>query len=353
MSNPQRLILCFLFCLPTSALAQQGAVSPAQAPAAAPALAASRINLDVLVTDKARKPVGELEPSDFTLLDNDQPRKILGFRRTDGVAGSKVDPPVEVIIVLDAFNVPYQAVTLQRLELDKFLRSNDGHLAQPVSIFVFSSDGLRVQPAPSRDGNALAAALDHVGPVRAMDSASGVFGEVERLNTSVQTMQGIAENEARKPGRKMVIWIGSGWPWLEANAFVKSNEARRSYFRSIVQLSTRLREARITLYALYARIAISSIAYQAYMKPITEAKKADSGNLGLQVLAAQSGGRVLDGSNDLSGQVIDCISDIGPYYTLSFAQPPAAQADEYHALKVQVSQPGLTARTNTGYYNQP
>jgi VWFA-related protein len=353
MSNPQRLFLCFLFCLPASALAQQGAVPPAQAAAAAPAVAASRIALDVLVTDKARKPVGELEPSDFTLLDNDQPRKILSFRRTDGVAGSKFDPPVEVIIVLDAFNVPYQAVTLQRLELDKFLRSNDGHLAQPVSIFLLSSDGLRVQPAPSRDGNALAAALDHVGPVRAMDSASGVFGEVERLNTSIQAMQGIAENEARKPGRKMVIWIGLGWPWLEANAFVKSNEARRSYFRSIVQLSTKLREARITLYALYSRIAISSIAYLAYMKPITEAKKADSGNLGLQVLAAQSGGRVLDGSNDLSGQITDCISDIGSYYTLSFAAPPAAQADEYHSLKVGVSQPGLTARTNTGYYNQP
>ena len=62
--------------------------------------------------------MGELEPPDFTLLDDNQPRKILGFRRTDGTVGSKVDPPVEVILVLDAVNMPYQAVTLQRLDVE-------------------------------------------------------------------------------------------------------------------------------------------------------------------------------------------------------------------------------------------
>jgi hypothetical protein len=35
------------------------------------------------------------------------------------------------------------------------------------------------------------------------------------------------------------------------------------------------------------------------------------------------------------------------------ALPPAAQADEYHDLKVLVGQPEMAARTNTGYYDQP
>ena len=41
------------------------------------------------------------------------------------------------------------------------------------------------------------------------------------------------------------------------------------------------------------------------------------------------------------------------FYTLSFDPPYAAQPDEYHGLKVQIGAPGLSARTNTGYYDQP
>jgi hypothetical protein len=38
---------------------------------------------------------------------------------------------------------------------------------------------------------------------------------------------------------------------------------------------------------------------------------------------------------------------------MSFDPPNAAQPDEYHDLKVQIGAPGLSARTNTGYYDQP
>jgi len=89
------------------------------------------------------------------------------------------------------------------------------------------------------------------------------------------------------------------------------------------------------------------------VKPVRDPHKADAPNLGLQVLAIQSGGRVPDPSNDLAGQIAACIADIGPYYTLSFAPPAPAQPNEYHDLKVQVGKPDLSARTSTGYYNQP
>jgi hypothetical protein len=41
------------------------------------------------------------------------------------------------------------------------------------------------------------------------------------------------------------------------------------------------------------------------------------------------------------------------FYTISFDPPTAAHPDEYHDLKVQIGAPGLSARTNTGYYDQP
>jgi VWFA-related protein len=343
----------------TSTLAQVGTAQAAAAPTppatAAPSAAGSRISLDVLVTGNAGKPVAEMEPPDFTLLDNSQPRKILSFRRTDGTVGSRTDPPVEVIIVLDAVNLPYQAVTAQRLDIERFLRQNNGHLAQPVSIFVFSSQGLHVQPAPSKDGNALAATLDQsTGAMRSRGTAAGVYGLAEQFQSSIQNISGIAENEARKPGRKVLIWIGPGWPLLNDRHFIETNESKQTYFHSIVSLSKKLREARMTVYSIYAIVGVASRGlYEAYLKPVQDPRKTETGNLALQVLVNQTGGRVIDSSNDLPGQIASCIADIGPYYTLTFAPPPAARADEYHDLKVQVAQPGLTVRTNSGYYNQP
>jgi VWFA-related protein len=358
MNKSHAFCISLFLCLPALAGAQQAATPAAIAPTLSsttrPAAAAARINLDVLVTDKAGKPVADLEPMDFTLLDNGQPRKILSFRRTDGALGSRTDPPVEVIIVLDAVNLPYQAVTLQRLGIEDFLRRNGGHLAQPTSIFLFSSDGLRVQPAPSKDGNALAAALHQsTGTVRAMATAAGDYGLAEQFTTSIRTLKGIAENEARKPGRKMLIWIGSGWPWLLGPQFTKSTEGRQQHFQSIVDLSRMLREARITLYSTYSIVGLNSIAYEAYLKPITDPRKADASYLGLQVLATQTGGRVLSSSNDVVGQLADCVADIGAYYTLSFASPAAASPSEYHDLKVQTSPAGSAVRTSSGYYNHP
>jgi hypothetical protein len=76
-------------------------------------------------------------------------------------------------------------------------------------------------------------------------------------------------------------------------------------------------------------------------------------NLYRKVLAVQSGGRVLDASNDLVSQINSCVQEATAFYTVSFDPPHADHADEYHDLKVEVDKPNLTARTNTGYYDQP
>jgi hypothetical protein len=73
----------------------------------------------------------------------------------------------------------------------------------------------------------------------------------------------------------------------------------------------------------------------------------------LKVLATQSGGNIFGPDNDMKAQINRCAQDASAYYTISFDPSPAAQANEYHDLKVVVGQPKLTARTRNGYYNQP
>jgi hypothetical protein len=50
-------------------------------------------------------------------------------------------------------------------------------------------------------------------------------------------------------------------------------------------------------------------------------------------------------------RIADCLAETGTYYTITFTAPTAVRADEYHELKVQVARPGVTVRTNSGYYN--
>jgi VWFA-related protein len=257
MSKPLRLVLCLLFCLPVLAWGQQPAepASPVLVPRPAPkpvnpAVPQGRIKLDVVVTDKTGKPVAGLEAQNFTLLDNNKPLKTVSFHAFDG-ANAKPDPPVEVILVMDAVNVDFRDVSYERLEVQKFLQENGGHLAQPVSIFMFTDTGLRAQRQPSTDGNELVAELSQTDSVLRNDGLpAGGNGEIERYSRSIREMGKIAAFEEKKPGRKLLIWLGSGWPMLDSVDFQLSADSRTQAFDSIVELSKNLREAHIGVYSI-------------------------------------------------------------------------------------------------------
>jgi VWFA-related protein len=310
------------------------------------------------VNDSYGKPVAGLDPWDFTLMDNNQSRKILSFHSYDGV-NVKPDPPVEVILLLDVANLPLQQVSFVRQQVTSFLRQHGGHLAQPVSIILLTDAGIRVQPRSSTDGNALTSIVDQIkSNIGFINPAMGAEGALQRFQLSVRELATIAENEVKKPGRKLLIWAGPGWPILDGSNFVFSEKDQRRYFDAIVELSTRLREARIALYSVAPSSSTTGaetrpLLYQAFLKGVKSPREADTGNLALKVLVTQTGGRILGPDNDVVGQIVDCISDANSFYRISFDPPHAEHADEYHDLRVSVAKPGFTVRTNTGYYNQP
>jgi len=370
-----RLCCCFLgliLYLPTVAPGQT-APSPAAEPPnptlqlrpppkppkpPSPITPEGRIHLDVGVSDGSGKPRTDLLPPDFTILDNGQPRKILSFHGYDGV-NAKPDPPVEVILLMDSVNLPFQQTSFVRQEITRFLRQNGGKLAQPVSIMLLSDAGLRVQPRPSVDGNALVTVLDQVkGAVHSINSAMGAGGDLQRFQLSLHQLTAIAENQADKPGRKLLVWVGPGWPMLVGDNYAFTARDQRGYFDAIVELSNKMREARMVLYSVSPASGgdggvARDFMYQDFLKGVPTVKKADTGNLALKVLALHSGGRVLGPDNDVAGQINDCIADANAFYRLSFNPQPAEHANEYHDLKVVVAQPGLTVRTTSGYYGQP
>jgi VWFA-related protein len=355
-----------LLCAPALGLAQQTPPSAERAPLPAsvslPATVTGDglVRLDVVVTDKSGKPIAGLEPRDFTLLDDGLPERILSFQAYDGIT-TRPDPPVEVILVIDTLNLTPDKSSLAKSEVERFLRRNNGHLAQPVSIYLLSNTGLSSMPQPVADSNVLAEAiaLGRDLPVVRQSSAFRVRqtyaenGQIVRLTaggianrSSVKSLASIAIEERRKPGKKLLFWLGPGWPVEVLGGDIA--------FDSITELSTRLREARISLWsATEWPYPDTHFAYQDFLAPLKSGERVQSGNLALAVLAIQSGGGLLETSSDLEGAIRKCIEKESTFYTLTFDPPFANEEDDYHDLKLVLDKPDLTALTNTGYYNQP
>ena len=223
------LWVCGLFLLSLSSLAcAQQTVSPPNAAHgvalnAQPSPGSGAIQLNVVVTDKAGKPVSGLTAADFTLLDNNQPSRILSFRAYNGPA-QPPEQPVEVIVLFDTVNIGFDAVSYSRQQVENFLRQDGGRLAQPTAIYWLTNDGVEAPNQPSQDGNAQAVLLDATeGHLRTVNRSAGAYGAIERFQLSVKMLGVVAENEAKKPGRKLLIWVGPGWPMLEAPGIDYSN----------------------------------------------------------------------------------------------------------------------------------
>jgi len=320
-----------------------------------PLVPEGKIKLDVMVDDAAGKPVIGLEPWDFRILDNNEPRKVMSFHSYDG-AQVKPDPPVEIILVVDTVNLQFQQLSFARGQIDEFLRQNGGRLKQPVTLVLLNEKGIRLQPRPSTDGNAIATVLDGInGAVRVLNEAMGGEGQMERFQVSQRALDNIAQNEARKPGRKLLIWVGWGWPMLNRPADGYTERQQKRVFDAIVEMSAALREARMTLYSVAPAgvYGPNPIQYQGFLKGVKRYQDADFGNLALKVLITQTGGKIMTPDNDIVSQINRCIEDANAFYQISFDPPAVERGDEYHDLKVQVDKPGATVRTTTGYYNQP
>ena len=137
-----------------------------------------------------------------------------------------------------------------------------------------------------------------------------------------------------------------------------TNKQKEAIFNDIVMMSTDLRESGITLYDVDPlgttdAGASRTFFWGSFIKGVHAAKDAEVGDLALQVLAFQSGGRVLNSNNDVAGEIETCVNDANTYYILTFAPEPADGPNDYHAIQVKIDRPKVKVQTLAGYYAQP
>jgi VWFA-related protein len=310
------------------------------------------ITLDVVVTPKSGPPVNGLRQQDFTILDNKAPQAITSFQ-----AFQEREAAIEVIVVVDDVNTGLEHIAYEKSEINKFLKIDGGHLAHPTALAFLTDSGLSVQEGFTTDGNALSAFLDQnkMG-LHSVLRTGGIYSADERFELSLKALYQLVTRESARPGRKFIVWISPGWPILSGPGVESQldDKQRKEIFSEVVELSTMLRNGRITLYSIdplgSADFAGRAFRWEAFVKGVSKPYQADPGDLALQVLAVQSGGKALTTGNDLAAFLQECIADTRAYYELSFVPTLDTKQDPYHRVEVRVAKAGLIARTRQGYY---
>jgi VWFA-related protein len=339
------------------------------------------IHLDIAATDSEGKPLSGLSAKDFTLTDNGVPQKIVSFAASNESTDEN-ERLTEVVLLLDEVDLSPAQLELVKNESIKFLRQNGGHLGQPTSVYWFTTSGLYATSSPTTEGKALAEDIAQHNSHRKVWAISRSYdpfmtAESEsyaRWNRSLGAIYSIAIERRRVPGRKLLLWLGFGWLAVHG-----PEQYKDAAFPSMVELSTRIREARMVISEVTARAEPFTArtepfttrtwtepmasefkdSYKDYLAGVRTPSELEGQGFGpyshfaLPVLAIQSGGLVLDELSDISRSIQRCVEDARMFYTISFDPPYAVQPDEYHDLKIQIAEPGLSARTNTGYYDQP
>jgi VWFA-related protein len=306
-------------------------------------------SIDLVVADSAGNPVSDLPPWDFILLDNGQPAKIRTVRKSR----EPFVPAPELIFVLDAINLSPQQLTQTESAIVHFLRRNGGRQETACFLYRLTRDGLFSSWKPTRDGNLLAKEVEQHKSPRTVwrsvrnDGPNLLRAWVDRSQPnqlSLRALGSIAVDQREIAGRKVLVWISPGWP-------VNGGDIG---FDEATELSTRLREARITLDNVNVwPNPEQSFNYHHYFEAPRSQKDMQTAKMALQVIATHTGGLVLDSSGDLDRDIERCVEEVRSFYILTFNPPHTYQMDEFHDLRVQVDRPALTVRAPTGYYNEP
>ena len=336
--------------------------------------------LTVEVTDSSNKPVAALTQENFTVLDNHKPQKIAVFHEVDGSAASA---GVHGIVVLDGINDGGSAVGRVKKDLGKFLSQSKAPLTFPLSL-VFVSEGGATESEPSTDRGVLAAQLAQMARLphssdcgrtgssiegsRIQQQPNVTLGTREQdqadcvnshLLQSISALRDVLGEQANVRGRGILVWAGSGWPMVAEYSAEPAAGNHRGNFRDIlVELTTNLREAQVTLDAIswgdfeHPKNIRKPILSADASVPFTPDQIAEE-SMSLPALAQSSGGQAVARTKDFADAFAAFLADADRFYELSFDSVPSAAPDEFHSIEVKVDRPGVTVRTSTAYFAQP
>ncbi len=300
------------------------------------AAAPQHLLVDVTVTDAQGRPAMDLSPLDFHLMDNGVAQRVLAVQKAGWMVPGAATAP-EMVLVLDAVNLSFEKMQLERQDVQDFLRRDGGRLPVPTRVAMLTDTKLIESAEPTTDGNRLAKFIDrNPNPVHSLRFQAGYYGELDRATWSMDQLYKLAQGEQQRPGRKLVVWISHGWHPLSRDYLAMSKEDLQRDYDMVVGLTNALLRARITLVSLDPILDLPGENlnyYKAFLPPVTSWQRVDTPNLQLQVLARHSGGMVLDQSTNIEGEIRQAMQVLRGWYTLAYTPTGAAAGTAAGAAK--------------------
>jgi VWFA-related protein len=203
------------------------------------------------------------------------------------------------------------------------------------------------------------------GGVLVSSSPAGIvtqtYAELQRnsaTTVSVSGLTAVVAGLSRAPGRKSLVLFTEG---------VAISRNTDPYFYALIDQANRANVAIYTVdsVGLRAEDPILMAGRQVHSQT-----REDDGNLstrgfdlgdaarampdvGLTILADQTGGQMFNASNDLFKAFPRLDEDLRSYYAVTYAAPRAEPDRRFHKIDVKVKRPGLSAKTRSGYTSLP
>ncbi|MBS1855223.1 MAG: VWA domain-containing protein, partial [Acidobacteria bacterium] len=342
------------------------------------------VDVNVIARD-SRGPVAGLTADDFRIFDNGVEKKIAFFSVNSVKPPAKpfVPPAPEVytnrpevrpdaavrltVVVLDGLNSSVEYQIRARAQLLKFAREIGPR--DRVAVYAMADRMRRIQDF-TNDSGQLVASVERYTPnlwvvkgspagaasrgipgSEALQIAEGSSATMEamadyyRMRVTTDLMKELAQEIARVPGRKNIVWLSAGFP-MEIRMTGDSPEHPTSFREEMSGSSKALARASAALYPVDVRGLVAPSGGQ------TAAAVADGErkrHYSMDVLAAVTGGRAFYDDNDLAAEIRGAVEDAELTYTIGFYPDPGEQDGNYHRLQIEVKRPGVQLRYREGY----
>jgi VWFA-related protein len=364
------------------------------------------VRVDVIVSDRAGNPVGDLKQTDFEVLEDGKPQKIETFRlvridssapvettrgirsRADEETAAADDNARIFVFFLDDYHVRLGNSMAARRPMSEFVQNNLGPRDLVAVMYPLTPlDGVQL----TRDHQSVIRAIErfegrkfNYDPRNSIEERYALYPAevVERIRRQVtmSALEGLSVKlGALREGRKAIVFISEGFtsvlpPQLRdpiasmpgmgnpnrrnPNAGMGNINEDRADFLGQVDIQQEMREvfnaanrSNTAIYAVDPRgLATGEFDINENVNLSRSGDSLRQTQDTLRVLAEETDGRAIVNRNDLGKAMQQIVTDSSAYYLIGYNSTEAPQDGKFHEIKVRVKRPGAQVRARKGYW---
>jgi hypothetical protein len=167
---------------------------------------------------------------------------------------SRIGRAPVTILVLDELNTPFSDMSFARQALVKYLLTQPAQVPSPTALLVASNTRFMQLHDYTQNRDELIALIKHHIPDYPSKMMAGRGGPsaVERMAQSLAALEQIAKASTGTPGRKNVVWVGSGFP--SADLVGLDTRTADTIEAAVHNCTGMLLAARVTMYTIDPKI---------------------------------------------------------------------------------------------------